>query len=119
MIGADRQCPALDQLELYAVDTVHRKMAWPPGKDLVYEVRCMQVRETVSQRVCGKLPQLLECNDLMLTHVAKVLRLKCELQNTLSDPLSGSKLGQCSFTILMLGWVTRRLTSLNRYRILY
>lgn len=74
-----------------------------PGKDLVYEVRCMQVRETVSQRFCGKLPQLLECNGLMLTHVAKILRIECELQNTLSDPLSGSKPGHCSSTILMLG----------------
>lgn len=103
MIGADRQRPALDQFELDAVDTVHRKMSRAAGKDLIYEVRCMQVRETVSQRICGKLPQLLECNGLMLTHVAKVLRLECKLQNTLSDPLGGSKLGHCSSTILILG----------------
>lgn len=103
MIGANRQRPAIDQLELDAVDTVHRKMPRAAGKDLVYEVRCMQVRETVSQRICGKLPQLLECNGLMLTHVAKILRLECELQNTLSDPLSGSNPGHCSSTILMLG----------------
>ena len=92
MIGADRQRPALGQLKLDAVDTVDRKMPRAAGKDLVYEVRSMQVREAVSQRICGKLPQLLECNGLMLTHVAKVLRLECELQNTLSDPYSGPKL---------------------------
>lgn len=87
MIGADRQRPALGQLELDAVDTVHRKMSRAACKDLFYEIRCMQVRETVSQRICGKLPQLLERNGLMLTHVAKILRLECDLQNTLSDTI--------------------------------
>ena len=76
MIGADRQPVALSQVKLDAVDSVDGKMLRAAGKDLVYEVRGMQVREAVPQRICGKLPQLLECNGLVLTHVAKVLRLK-------------------------------------------
>lgn len=119
VIGADRQRPALGQLVLDAVDTVDRKMPGAAGKDLIYEVRCMQVRETVSQRICGKLPQLLECNGLMLTHVAKVLRLECKLQNTLFNPLGDSKLGPLLFHNSNARLVMRRLPPRNRYTILY